>query len=100
MAQHFLLSPAAKTLSLAQVFRLSDAEAEAMFRNIRWANTNGEAVCVHFWWHRCLRLPPPERRGPLPLSCPPQRFQHYVRHTIRLAQVAAARLSCGDCHVL
>ena len=32
MAQHFLLSRQAKTLSLAQVFRMSDAEAEAIFR--------------------------------------------------------------------
>ena len=31
MAQHFLLSRPAKSLSLAQVFRMSDAEAEAMF---------------------------------------------------------------------
>ena len=30
MAQHFLLSKAAKTLSLAQVFRMTDTEAEAM----------------------------------------------------------------------
>jgi hypothetical protein len=41
VAQHFLLSKAAKTLSLAQVFRMTDAEAEGTFRNIRWANTNG-----------------------------------------------------------
>ena len=33
--QHFLLSPAAKTLSLAQVFRLSDIEAEGTFRKVR-----------------------------------------------------------------
>ena len=37
--QHFLLSKAAKTLSLAQVFRMTDAEAETTFRNIRWADT-------------------------------------------------------------
>jgi hypothetical protein len=37
MAQHFLLSKAAKTLSLAQVFRMTDAEAEAAFKMIRWA---------------------------------------------------------------
>jgi hypothetical protein len=35
MAQHFLLSKAAKTLSLAQVFQMKDAEAETMFRKIR-----------------------------------------------------------------
>src|ERR1700720_4707034 len=45
MAQHFLLSKAAKTLSLAQVFRMSDAEAETAFKAIRWADTNGAPVC-------------------------------------------------------
>lgn len=45
MAQHFLLSRDAKTLSLAAVFRMSDAEAEQRFRGMRWADTNGEAVC-------------------------------------------------------
>lgn len=45
MAQHFLLSPAAKTLSLAKVLRMSDAEAETAFRSIRWADTDGEPVC-------------------------------------------------------
>ena len=43
--QHFLLSKAAKTLSLAQVFRMTDAEAETTFRNIRWADTKGTPVC-------------------------------------------------------
>ncbi|MGO9483979.1 MAG: IS1595 family transposase [Rhodomicrobium sp.] len=47
MAQHFLLSPASKTLSLARVFRMSDAEAETMFRAIRWPETNGAPVCPH-----------------------------------------------------
>ncbi len=32
MSQHFLLSSAAKTLSLASVFRMTDAEAETTFR--------------------------------------------------------------------
>ncbi len=45
MAQHFLLSRAAKTLSLASVFTMKDEEAEARFRAIRWAETNGEPVC-------------------------------------------------------
>jgi transposase-like protein len=47
MAQHFLLSKAAKTLSLAQVFQMKDTEAEMTFRRIRWADTNGEPVCPH-----------------------------------------------------
>ena len=47
MAQHFLLSKAAKTLSLAQVFRMSDAKAEETFRKVRWAETDGAPVCPH-----------------------------------------------------
>jgi transposase-like protein len=47
MAQHFLLSKEAKTLSLAQIFQLKDADAEMAFRRIRWAETNGEPVCPH-----------------------------------------------------
>src|ERR1700687_300201 len=47
MSQHFLLSKAAKTLTLAQVFRMSDAEAETAFRNLRWPDTNGAPVCPH-----------------------------------------------------
>lgn len=45
MSQHFLLSPAAKTLSLAKVMRMSDAEARNAFRQVRWADTDGEPVC-------------------------------------------------------
>lgn len=45
MPQHFLLSSKAKTLTLASVFRMSDAEAEATFRKVRWDDTNGAPVC-------------------------------------------------------
>ena len=45
MAQHFLLSAAAKTLTLASVFRMPDSEAEALFRRIRWPDTDGAPVC-------------------------------------------------------
>jgi len=47
VSQHFLLSRQAKTLSLAHVFRMSDAEAEAAFKRVRWSETNGEPVCPH-----------------------------------------------------
>jgi transposase-like protein len=47
MAQHFLLSRQAKTLTLAQVVRMTDAEAEMMFRQVRWSDTNGDPVCPH-----------------------------------------------------
>ena len=45
MAQHFLLSPAAKTLSLAKVLRMPEESAREAFQAIRWASTNGEPVC-------------------------------------------------------
>lgn len=47
MSQHFLLSPAAKTLTLAQVMRMTNEEAESMFARIRWPETKGEPVCPH-----------------------------------------------------
>jgi transposase-like protein len=45
MAQHFLLSSAAKSLSLATVARMSEGEAWEAFRLIRWSDTQGEPVC-------------------------------------------------------
>jgi transposase-like protein len=45
MAQHFLLSSAARSLSLAKVARMSDEEARDAFRMIRWASTEGAPVC-------------------------------------------------------
>lgn len=45
MAQHFLLSTQARTLSLAKVMRLSDDDAWATFKDIRWASTEGVPVC-------------------------------------------------------
>ena len=44
MSQHFLLSTAARSLSLAKVARMSDQEAHDAFRLIRWTDTNGEPV--------------------------------------------------------
>jgi transposase-like protein len=45
MSQHFLLSAAARSLSLAQVARMSDEEAVATFRRIRWSDNDGEPYC-------------------------------------------------------
>jgi hypothetical protein len=45
LSQHFLLSRNAKTLSLATVFRMSDTDAETTFRNLRWEETDGDAIC-------------------------------------------------------
>ena len=45
MSQHFLLSTAARTLSLAKVMRLSDDQAFDIFKGIRWAANDGEPMC-------------------------------------------------------
>ena len=45
MVQHFLLSAAARTLSLVRVARMTDDEAYEVFRKLRWQATKGEAVC-------------------------------------------------------
>ena len=45
MAQHFLLTAAARTLSLKAIFRMSDAEAHAAFTAIRFSQNKGEAFC-------------------------------------------------------
>jgi transposase-like protein len=47
VAQHFLLSRQAKTLTFGQVVRMTDAEAESMFRQVRWPDTDGAPVCPH-----------------------------------------------------
>lgn len=47
MSQHFLLSARARTLSLAQVMRLTDDEAEQAFMMVRWADSDGKPVCPH-----------------------------------------------------
>src|SRR5438105_921530 len=45
MAQHFLLSSKARTLSLSAVARMSEEEAREAFRHIRWYETQGQPVC-------------------------------------------------------
>jgi transposase-like protein len=45
MAQHFLKSAAARSLSLAKVMRMTDAEVETLFKQVRWPETIGEPIC-------------------------------------------------------
>jgi transposase-like protein len=45
MSQHFLLSAAARTLSLGKVLRMSDEAAYDAFKAIRWPSTEGAPVC-------------------------------------------------------
>jgi transposase-like protein len=45
MAQHFLLSAAARSLSPAKVMRMSEVEAETVFARLRWPQSDGKPVC-------------------------------------------------------
>lgn len=45
MAQHFLLSSAARTLSLRSIYKAGELKAYETFCKLRWPETNGEAVC-------------------------------------------------------
>ncbi len=45
MAQHFLLSAQARTLSIVSVARMSEEEARATFQSIRWADNDGKPCC-------------------------------------------------------
>ena len=42
MSQHFLLSAAVRTLSLAQIMRMTDNEARDTFKRVRWSANDGE----------------------------------------------------------
>ena len=45
MAQHFLLSAASRTLSLREIYKGGEDAAYRTFCEMRWPETNGEAVC-------------------------------------------------------
>jgi len=45
MAQHFLLSAGARSLSAAKIMRMSDTGVENVFLRLRWPETDGKPVC-------------------------------------------------------
>jgi len=45
MAQHFLLSAGARSLSTAKIMRMSDSGVENVFLRLRWPETDGKPVC-------------------------------------------------------
>ena len=47
MPAHFLLTAAARTLTLASVARMSDEQAERVFVRLRFSANNGDAFCPH-----------------------------------------------------
>jgi len=47
MAQHFLLSAAARTLSLKGIYAAGEDKNYETFKRLRWAKTDGAPVCPH-----------------------------------------------------
>src|SRR5437764_2498880 len=47
MPQHFLLSAAARTLTVASVARMPEEQVERTFVRLRWQDNDGKAYCPH-----------------------------------------------------
>lgn len=58
--QHFRQSPAWRTFPFGKLEQISEEDAKALFRKLRWADTNGEPVCSHCGSHESWWL---ERQG-------------------------------------
>src|SRR3984957_11129918 len=66
MAQHFLLSSAARTLTLASVARMADEEVERVFIRLRWSDNAGRAYCPKCGATECYQS---RRKGALRWQC-------------------------------
>ena len=62
MSQHFLMSAAARSLSIGKVMRMSDRGAENVFARLRWPTTDGKPVCPDCGCATCYDC----RRGAYP----------------------------------
>ena len=83
MAQHFLLSAKARTLSLKSIYQAGEEAAYVTFRTIRWPATDGEAVCP-----RCGCLDtydiPTRRKPAAPVVLAPPVAQIAPRRSVKL----------------
>jgi transposase-like protein len=59
MAQHFLLSAAARSLSAAKIMRMSDDGVTNVFLRLRWPETDGKPVCPGCGCMICYACPRP-----------------------------------------
>lgn len=56
MAQHFLLSAKARTLSIAQIAAMSESKCCEYFRHIRWQSNNGKPICDECGSVKCYTI--------------------------------------------
>src|SRR4051794_9722646 len=66
MAQYFLLTAAARTLTLASVARMSDEAAETVFIRLRWPDNGGKPFCPKCG---CVTVYGSRRKGCLRWQC-------------------------------
>src|SRR4051812_44222760 len=95
MSQHFLLTAAARSVSLKQILRMEEAEAWAMFCSIRWPETEGGAGLPALRMSDVLEVPAAQRSAAVPLLGLPARLQPDVGHPVRLPQAGDPRLPGG-----
>ena len=92
MTQHFLLSAQARTLSLAKVMRLSEEEAYATFKRIRWASERWRALLPTLRLRSGLHVPFPAHLQVPGLRKP---VLNHHGHDLRQPQAANPRLARG-----
>lgn len=73
MAQHFLLSAKARTLSLRDIYAAGEEKAYDTFRKFRWPQTDGEPVCP-----RCGSIDAYRLAGRRQFSCSDCRYRFSV----------------------
>ncbi|ANY81254.1 hypothetical protein BB934_26075 [Microvirga ossetica] len=56
MAQHFLLSPRARDLTITELASMQERTAKKLFRQARWPETDGEPYCPHCGNLRCYEM--------------------------------------------
>ena len=95
MAQHFLLSAAARTLSLKAIYQGGEDRAYETFRKLRWSETDGEPVCP-----KCGCLDAYEITRAASSSAPlaAQQFSVTSRHDLRQPQDGLHRSARRDLH--
>ena len=96
MAQHFLLSAKARTLSLRSIFAGGEEKAYATFRKLRWPETDGEPVCPHCGCSGHYEIT--TRRKRFKCAACQQPVQRHQRHHLRHPQDVVHRPVGRDLH--
>ena len=100
MAQHFLLSAAARSLSPGKVARMSERGAENVFVRLRWPQTDGKPVCPRCGYETCYGCRRSEHQPRWRCKACRADFSATSGNPVRLAQAVAQDLPDGHRGVL